>query len=66
LGSLGEWDAVGEGVIELILKGKGPGYRIYCGQDGADLMVLLGGGIKQGQQADIDQAKKCWRDYTDN
>jgi putative addiction module killer protein len=35
LGLLGEWDDVGDGVIELIFKNTGPGYRIYCGQDGS-------------------------------
>jgi putative component of toxin-antitoxin plasmid stabilization module len=29
LGLLGEWDDVGDGVIELIFKNTGPGYRIY-------------------------------------
>lgn len=63
LGSLGEWKNVGGGVIELIFKNVGPGYRVYCGQDGPDLVILLGGGIKRGQQSDIDRAKECWRDY---
>lgn len=63
LGLLGEWASVGDGVIELIFKNTGPGYRVYCGQDGLDLVILLGGGVKRGQQSDIDRAKKCWRDY---
>ena len=63
LGSLGEWDDVGEGVIELIFKIAGPGYRVYCGQDGPTLVILLGGGIKRGQRSDIERAKECWRDY---
>ena len=65
LGLLGEWDDVGEGVIELVFKNIGPGYRIYIGQNGKDLVILLGGGIKRGQQADIERAKKCWRDYNE-
>ncbi|MBZ5725227.1 MAG: type II toxin-antitoxin system RelE/ParE family toxin [Acidobacteriia bacterium] len=65
LGSLGKWDDVGEGVIELIFKNVGPGYRVYCGQDGPDLVILLGGGTKRGQQADIERAKKHWRDYNE-
>lgn len=65
LGLLGEWDDVGEGVIELIFKNQGPGYRIYCGQDGLELVILLGGGIKRGQQSDIDRAKRCWREYNE-
>jgi putative addiction module killer protein len=63
LGLLGEWDDVGDGVIELIFKGAGPGYRIYCGQDGKNLVILLLGGKKKGQQSDIDRAKWFWRDY---
>ena len=63
LGSLGEWKDVGDGVIELIFKNVGPGYRVYCGQDGPTLVILLGGGTKRGQQPDIDRAKGYWRDY---
>ena len=63
LGGLGEWDAVGEGVIELIFKSVGPGYRIYCGQHGRELVILLGGGTKRNQQSDIEDATKCWKAY---
>lgn len=63
LGLLGDWDAVGGGVIELIFKNVAPGYRVYCGQRGRDLVILLGGGTKRGQQSDIENARKCWRDY---
>ena len=65
LGLLGEWDDVGEGVIELIFKNTGPGYRIYCGQDGPGLVILLCGGTKRAQQSDIDRAKRFWRDYNE-
>ena len=41
----------------------GPGYRIYLGKDGEDLMILLGGGTKQRQQADIDRAKALWAEH---
>ncbi len=27
------------------------------------LVILLGGGVKKGQQADIQEAKRCWREY---
>jgi putative addiction module killer protein len=63
LGSLGDWDDVGNGVIELRFKGVGPGYRIYCGQDGPALVILLCGGVKRGQQNDINRAREYWRDY---
>jgi putative addiction module killer protein len=41
----------------------GPGYRIYLAKDGDKLIVLLGGGTKQRQQADIDRAKTMWAEY---
>ncbi len=41
----------------------GPGYRIYLGKDGEALIVLLAGGTKHRQQADIDRAKALWAEY---
>jgi hypothetical protein len=41
----------------------GPGYRIYFGRDGEALIILLGGGTKKAQEADINRAKRCWSDY---
>jgi putative addiction module killer protein len=41
----------------------GPGYRIYLGKDGSSILVLLGGGVKRGQQADIERALALWNDY---
>jgi putative addiction module killer protein len=38
----------------------GPGYRIYLGRDGEILIVLLGGGTKKNQDADIAQARMLW------
>jgi putative addiction module killer protein len=35
----------------------GPGYRVYFGKDGETLVILLGGGTKKRQQADIETAK---------
>lgn len=61
-GNLGDHKSVGEGVIECRLD-FGPGYRLYLGRDGANLVILLLGGIKQGQQRDIAAAKKLWQDY---
>lgn len=40
----------------------GPGYRVYFGQDG-DEVVLLCGGTKATQKEDIRAAKKYWSDY---
>jgi len=41
----------------------GPGIRIYLIQDGDVFIVLLGGGTKNGQSADIRQAKKLRDEY---
>ncbi len=41
----------------------GPGYRIYFGKDGDQLIILVGGGSKKRQQADIQAAQARWQDY---
>jgi putative addiction module killer protein len=41
----------------------GPGFRIYFGQDGNTLVILLCGGTKKTQQRDIDRAKDFWQEY---
>jgi putative addiction module killer protein len=61
-GNLGDSEPVGEGVIELRID-YGPGYRIYCLPDGDELIILLCGGVKKGQQKDIETAKKYAKDY---
>lgn len=61
-GSLGDCASVGEGVIELRLH-FGPGFRIYCGQSGSDLIILLCGGDKSSQAKDIQDAKRFWNDW---
>ncbi len=60
LGTLGEHRGVGEGVMELVID-FGPGYRIYIGQDGREFVILLIGGDKSSQDADIKAAKRYWR-----
>lgn len=55
-GNWGDKASVGDGVIELRID-HGPGYRVYCKQIGGAVVIILGGGIKNGQQADIDAAK---------
>ena len=60
-GNLGDVRSVGDGVHELKID-KGPGYRVYFGQD-SDLVVLLLGGDKDSQQRDIAKAKEYWTDY---
>lgn len=61
-GNLGDVKSVGEGVLERRIS-FGPGYRVYFGQDGHALVILLIGGTKKRQQQDIAQAKAYWQDY---
>ena len=41
----------------------GPGYRIYLARDGNALLILLGGGVKKGQRADIRRAESLFAEY---
>jgi len=41
----------------------GPGFRIYYGLDGKRIVVLLRGGDKRSQKADIKAAKAYWEQY---
>lgn len=61
-GNLSNTKSVGGGVFENRLH-TGPGYRIYFGKDGDTLVVLLGGGTKRRQQADIAKARDSWSEY---
>ncbi len=62
LGNLGDCHGVGEGVQELCID-YGPGYRVYFGQEGATIVLLLCGGDKSTQTEDIDTAKRYWNEY---
>jgi putative addiction module killer protein len=61
-GNLSAIKGVGKGVQELRLD-FGPGYRIYFGRDGEELVILLGGGTKRRQNADIAAAQFLWQEY---
>jgi putative addiction module killer protein len=61
-GNLGDCKPVGEGVSELRVD-YGPGYRVYFGQKGRTLVVLLCGGDKRTQDRDIRLAKQFWREF---
>ncbi|MFB2937470.1 type II toxin-antitoxin system RelE/ParE family toxin [Aerosakkonemataceae cyanobacterium BLCC-F154] len=62
LGNLGDYHSVGEGVCELRID-YGPGYRIYFGQIGTTIVLLLCGGDKSTQEQDIRKAQEYWVDY---
>jgi len=62
IGNFGDCKAVGEGVTELRVD-TGAGYRVYFGQHGQALVILLCGGDKGSQQADIKRAKDFWANW---
>jgi putative addiction module killer protein len=51
-----------DGVFELRLD-FGPGYRVYYGREGKTVVILLGGGSKRRQDADIAAAVERWKRY---
>ncbi|MGH8480434.1 MAG: type II toxin-antitoxin system RelE/ParE family toxin [Gammaproteobacteria bacterium] len=61
-GSFGDHRFCREGAWELRID-VGAGYRVYYAQAGEALVLLLCGGDKRSQAADIDRAVECWRDY---
>jgi putative addiction module killer protein len=62
LGNAGDVKPVGAGISELRID-YGPGYRIYFMRRGKKLIVLLCGGDKRTQAADIDLALSIARDW---
>ena len=50
------------GILELRFD-FGKGYRVYCGEDGNDLVLLLVGGDKSTQDKDIKKALEYWEEY---
>lgn len=59
-GNPGDVRPVGEGVSELRIN-YGPGYRVYFTKRGSRFIVLLAGGDKSSQAADIKNALKLAR-----
>lgn len=62
LGNLGDCHGLGEGLQELRID-YGPGYRVYFGQLGQAIVLLLCGGDKRTQAKDIELAQEYWNDY---
>lgn len=50
------------GVWELRID-LGPGFRVHYAKANAELILLLGGGPKRTQQADIETAVERWKHY---
>jgi putative addiction module killer protein len=61
-GNFGAAKALQDGVFEVRMD-FGPGYRVYYGRDGQTIIVLLGGGSKRRQDADIVAAVERWKQY---
>jgi putative addiction module killer protein len=62
VGNFGDCKPVGDGVSELRID-YGPGYRVYFGMVGRVCVLLLCGGDKRKQNADIKRAVKYLQDY---
>ncbi len=63
-GYFGDVKSVRDGISEMRID-HGPGYRIYFMQRGSMLVVLLAGGDKSTQDADIHKAIKMVREWRD-
>lgn len=61
-GNFGAAKALQGGLFEIRLD-FGPGYRIYYGREGKAIVILLGGGSKRRQDADIQAALQRWQRY---
>jgi len=62
VGNLGQNRHLGSGLFEAKID-HGPGYRVYFGLHGGQLIVLLCGGDKSNQSADIQTAHTYWAQY---
>ena len=61
-GIFGDCKPVGDGVLEL-REHLGAGFRVYFGRHGISIVILLCGGLKKNQPADIKTAKSYWADW---
>ena len=61
-GNFGDCKPLKDGVWELRID-RGPGYRVYYAMSGRTCVLLLFGGDKRKQSADINRAVEYWTDY---
>ena len=62
LGNFGDCKSVSGSISELRID-WGPGYRVYFGRVNQTIIVLLCGGDKRKQAADIKKAVELWQEY---
>ena len=62
LGNLGQCKSLGGGLHELKID-VGPGYRVYLGKIGLQVILLLCAGDKKSQSKDIVKAREYLKDY---
>ena len=61
-GNFGDHEFCRDGIWELRID-VGAGYRVYYARAGRTVLLIMCGGDKRTQTADIDRAVKCWTDY---
>lgn len=61
-GNFGDHKFCRDGVWEMRID-VGAGYRVYYALSGARIVLLLCGGDKSTQNADLDRAVNCWHDW---
>lgn len=64
VGNFGDHKFVGDGVWELRVD-YGPGYRVYYALAARRVILLLCGGDKRRQSADVRRANALWKDYNE-
>jgi putative addiction module killer protein len=62
LGQFGKVRNLSDGVWELKID-YGPGYRVYYGIHGDQLILILMGGSKRTQTSDINKARSFWIEW---
>ena len=62
LGNPGDVKPIGSGISEMRIN-YGPGYRVYFAQRGSTVIVILCGGDKRTQAADIKRAIRIAADW---
>lgn len=62
VGNFGDCKPIADGVWELRID-YGPGYRVYYARTGGKLLLILVGGDKRKQQAEIETALEYWKNW---